>query len=61
MNNLIIDDNCLIVLAKNGELLQGKLSLINFLKLWYGIERYTDELLVCIQQNNAYSGISDLP
>lgn len=31
-DNLIMNDNCLIALAKNGELLQEKSSLIDFLK-----------------------------
>lgn len=60
-DTLIMDDNCLIALAKNGEVLQDKTSLIQFLKPWYGMERYTDELLACIQQNSSCSATPDLP
>lgn len=56
-----MDDNCLITLAKNGELLQNKSSLVDFLKPWYGMERYVDKLLACIKKNSEYSTTPDLP
>lgn len=60
-DTLIMDDNCLIALAKNREVLQDKTSLIQFLKPWYGMERYTNKLLTCIQQNSFCSTTPDLP
>lgn len=60
-NNLIMNNNCLIALAKNGELLQDKFSLIDFLKPWYGMEKYANKLLACIKKNNKYSTTPDLP
>lgn len=47
-DNLIMDDTCLAVLAKNGELLQNLPSIIKFLKLWYKMAQYVKKLLLYI-------------
>lgn len=60
-DNLIMDDTCLTALAKNGELLQDLPTIIEFLKPWYGMARYAEEILVCIQKNSSFIDLPDLP
>lgn len=60
-DNLIMDDTCLTALAKNGELLQDLPTIIEFLKPWYGMARYAEEILVCIQKNSSFMDLPDLP
>lgn len=47
-DTLIMDDNCLITLAKNRKVLQDKSSLIQFLKPWYGMKKYANKFFTCI-------------
>ena len=54
-DSAIMSKTCLVALAKQGELLQDRTSLVDFLKPWYGIEKYTDEIFKCIQENSSYS------
>ena len=37
-DSTIMSDTCLVALAKEGESLQDRASLVDFLKPWYGME-----------------------
>lgn len=54
-DSAIMSETCLMALAKQGELLQDRISLVDFLKPWYGMEDHADEILKCIQKNSSYS------
>ena len=59
--SLFMPDACLIALAKSGEILDLG-QLIEFLKPWYGVTKYADDILLCLQKNSApASGLDLLP
>lgn len=47
--SLIISDNCLFAIAKSANLLMNEDALIQFLILWYGVEKYHLAILAYLQ------------
>ncbi len=45
-------DACLTTFVKFGGLLNTQVQLVDFLKPWYNITKYTDDFLLCLQKNN---------
>lgn len=60
-DSLVMSDDCLLALAKSGELLQDQASLLDFLKPWYGMAKHAEEILVCIQKTRSHSEYPELP
>ena len=54
LDSAIMSETCLVALAKQGKSLQDHTSFVDFLKPWYGMEEYVDEILKCIQENSSY-------
>lgn len=48
-DGLIMSDTWLIALAKNAEHLLDEQALIQFLELWYGVDKYRLEILDCLK------------
>lgn len=46
--SLIMSDNCLTIFTKNGNTLTNSNFLINFLKLWYSIDKHCTKILTCL-------------
>ena len=55
-----MDDTYLTALAKNRKLLWDLLTIIEFLKPWYGMTGFAEKILVYIQKNSSFMDLSDL-
>ena len=59
-DSLFMLDACLIALAKLGEIFDLD-QLIEFLKPWYGVAKYADDIFLCLQKKSASALGLDLP
>lgn len=56
-----MSDDCLLELAKSGELLQDRALLVNFLEPWYDTAKHAEEVLMCMQKTSSHSEYPELP
>lgn len=50
-NSFIMPTACLSALATFGGSLSSRNQLVDFLQEWYGMQKYADKLLICLQKN----------
>lgn len=51
-DSLLILDTCLAVLAKSEKLVNSQFQLVDFLKPWCDVAKYTDNILFYLQKNS---------
>lgn len=52
-DSLIMLDACFAALAKSRRSLNSRVKLVNFLKPWYSIVNYINNILICLQKNSS--------
>ncbi len=59
--SLLMSDQCLFALAKEGEKLDERAKLQEFLQLWPDLEEYVDELFICLRQSSSHGDSNTIP
>ncbi len=59
-DSLLMPDACFAILAISGRWLNTWIQLVDFLKPWYGIAKYADNILLCLYKNSSLPPDLDL-
>lgn len=59
--SLLMSDQCLLALAKEGEKLDERAKLQEFLRPWPDLEKYVDELFTCLCQSSSHGDSNTIP